>query len=236
MKKIVILSSYTLHHRYFIYHIFQKNIEISLILMETVHVESPFSVGELFDAKEDQFEEEHFFEGEPYTLPSGIVEEVANVNDKNSIKLLKEIEPDFGIVFGTGKISKEVIDILGDGLINVHRGIAERYRGLDSDLWAIYHHDYENIGVTIHKVFSALDTGDIAYCEKMPVLKNMKIFQIRYYTTVIATKLVIKAIFAYLSGELKFKPQLKKGRYYSFMPVDLKKVVQDRFNKYCERL
>ena len=49
---------------------------------------------------------------------------------------------------------------------------AQYYRGLDSDLWAIYHRDYKNIGVTIHMVDSELDTGEILYQENTPCIKE----------------------------------------------------------------
>jgi hypothetical protein len=63
----------------------------------------------------------------------------------------------------------------------------------------------------------------------------MKIYQIRYYTTLIAAELVIKAVGQYLrSGELPSYPQPQEGRYYSFMPIELKRVVAEKFNKYCE--
>ncbi len=121
-------------------------------------------------------------------------------------------------------------------MINVHRGITEKYKGLDSDLWAIYHGDYENIGVTIHRVSSNLDAGEIAFCEAMPLIGNMKIHQIRYYTTIISTRLVMESIYKYLQNNLTYREQNSYGRYYSFMPTDLKKIVQCKFNKYCQSL
>ena len=118
----------------------------------------------------------------------------------------------------------------------MHRGIAQKYRGLDSDLWAIYHQDYKSIGVTIHLVEEKLDTGAIIYQKEMKLIKNMKIFQIRYYTTLIATDLVKKTIADYSSGALQPVPQEKIGRYYSFMPLDLKSIVTNRFNLYCKNI
>jgi len=159
-----------------------------------------------------------------------------NVNSEQAIDYIKGIDPDFGIVFGTRKISNKVIEQFPDGLINVHRGISEEYRGLDSDLWAIYHDDYSNIGVTIHKVEPSLDTGDIVYQDRLPLELHMKIYHLRYYTTLLATKLVISALRDYCSGALQQSPQKKKGRYYSFMPIELKKVVNKKFNRYVETL
>ena len=96
-------------------------------------------------------------------------------------------------------------------------------KGLDSDLWAIYHDDFNNIGVTIHKVDTELDTGDFSYSKSLKLDKNMQIFQLRFYTTLLAYELVKKTLLDFINGDIKFSKQKKIGRYYSFMPIQLKK-------------
>ena len=236
MKKIAVLSSDTAHHRYFLNAILKEGISLAGGLFETEHVEAPFPIGPLFETEEDSFEAEHFFREIPGELPNGLAYEVESLNSLESVEKIRSLNPDFGVVFGTGKISKDVIQMFPDGLINVHRGIAEEYRGLDSDLWAIYHSEFENIGVTIHKVASLLDTGDVVFQKRMELKAGMKTHQIRYYTSLIATDLVIKALKDYLFGTLQHKPQEKIGKYYSFMPLDLKKIVNEKFNNYCGKL
>jgi methionyl-tRNA formyltransferase len=236
MKKIAVLSSDTAHHRYFLNSILKEGIPLAGCLFETKHVRAPFPTEPLFKAEEDAFEREYFFKEIPRELPKDLVSEGSSVNSAGSTEWIRALSPDFGVVFGTGKISKEVIQMFPDGLINVHRGIAEKYRGLDSDLWAIYHNDYGNIGVTIHKVATHLDTGDIVCQERMELKANMKTHQIRYYTSLIATELVTQSLKDYLAGSLRQKAQRKKGRYYSFMPLELKKIVNQKFNNHCEKL
>mgnify|MGYP006129545483 CR=1 FL=1 len=235
MKKIVILTTDTLHHRYFINYLLESVI-LSAVIVENNVSHAEFETGPLYENKEKEFELKHFFDETPNTLPTNILKNVKSVNDQISIETLKKINPDFGIVFGTGRISEDIINLFKDGLINVHRGVVEKYRGLDSDLWAIYHNDYKNIGVTIHQVFPELDTGNIVFSEKMPLKINMKVYQIRYVTTVIASKLVQKSIFNYLNSNLNTIPQKKLGRYYSYMPLVLKKIVLRKFNNYCKNL
>ena len=70
----------------------------------------------------------------------------------------------------------------------------------------------------------------------MPVRPGMRTWQIRYYTTLMATRLVGQALRAYLEGRLTERPQEFPGRYYSFMPLELKKGVACKFDRYCERL
>ncbi|MBI89841.1 MAG: formyl transferase [Candidatus Marinimicrobia bacterium] len=235
-KKVVVLSSDTTHHRYFINFLIQKGIEFDSIIFETQHVNAPFAVSPFFEDKEEHFEKSNFFININYSLPENLVVDVETVNSSKAIEIFDTLKPDIGIVFGTGKINKKVLGMFKDGLINVHRGIAQYYRGLDSDLWAIYHRDYKNIGVTIHMVDSELDTGEILYQENILMHKGMKTHQLRYYTTKIATDLIYKSILDYFSSGFKSYPQEKRGRYYSFMPLVLKRIVNKRFNSFCENL
>lgn len=236
MKKIIILSSDTVHHRYFFNKLIKKGVLIDSIIFETTHVKPPFDTGPLFEAEEKGFEKENFFSDVSYSLEGFNIFQFENVNSESSEELIRKINPDLGIVFGTRKIQSHIISLFPDGLINVHRGIAQLYRGLDSDLWAIYHGDYNNIGVTIHMIENRLDTGNIIYQETMPIKKKMKTFQIRYYTSIIATNLILKSIEDYFSGSFKTYPQKSLGRYYSFMPIQIKKIVNKKFNRYCNSL
>lgn len=234
-KKILILSTDAAHHRYFINFLLQNGISLEGCYFETTSVKPPFETGPLFEDTEKEFEMENFFRRVPFELNLEATN-VQDINNEASIAKIKCSKADFGIVFGTRRLSPELISAFRDGLINVHRGMSEEYRGLDSDLWAIYHGDYGNIGVTIHKVAVDLDVGDIVYQQAMPLVKNMKVYQIRYYTTLISSELALRATLDYLEGCLKSRPQTKRGRYYSFMPLVLKNIVANKFEKYCEKL
>ena len=50
-----------------------------------------------------------------------------------------------GIVFGCRKIKQDIIKSFNYGLINIHRGVIKKYRGLESDLWALFYKDFNNI-------------------------------------------------------------------------------------------
>jgi methionyl-tRNA formyltransferase len=236
MKKIAIFSTDTAHHRFFLNSILKEGVPLVGCIFERGQIKSPFPTYPLFEKEEESFEAENFFTVIPRELPNGLAIEVESINSVDAAERIISLNPDFGVVFGTGRISNDVIQMFPDGLINVHRGITEEYRGLDSDLWAIYHQDYDNLGVTIHKVEPLLDTGDIVYQERVKLKSGFRAHQIRFYTTVIATELVIRALKDYLTGSLQLKPQEKKGRYYSFMPLDLKKIVIRKFNNYCSKL
>jgi methionyl-tRNA formyltransferase len=228
MRGIVILATDTLHRRYFIKKIIAAGIHVEKIIFETELVQPKFAVGPFYAEEEKEFESSVFFTEFVNDMSGLPVEYVSTINDDRVIEILESVQSSFGVVFGTRKIEQRVIDLFKDGLINVHRGIASQYRGLDTNLWAIYHSDYSNIGVTIHKVADTLDTGDVVYEQMMPLPENIKVFQLRYHETLLATQLTINAVNNYLKNELEYFPQEQVGRYYSFMPLVIKETIPSK--------
>lgn len=233
---ILVLTTDTNHHRYFLNRMLGAGLPVRDCLMESTSIEPPFATGPVYGAQEDKFEHENFFKEERSDLERFLMQETENFNANDSHEKIKSVSPAFGVVFGARRLSPDTIRLFPGGLINVHRGIAQYYRGLDSDLWAIYHKDYGALGVTIHKIDDELDTGEIVCQEYLAPKQGMRCYQLRYYTTLIATELVIVALRKYLSGTLTSAKQEKIGRYYSFMPKDLKKIVARQFDQYCKNL
>jgi len=65
------------------------------------------------------------------------------------------------VVAAYGQIlSREVLEIASKGGINVHASLLPKYRGAAPIAWAIYHGEQET-GVTIIRMSTALDAGDI---------------------------------------------------------------------------
>lgn len=231
MKKIVLLASDTPHRRYFIKKLVTSGIIIDAIIFESTSIKPSFPVSPFFSEEEADYEKRNFFKDFDDQLDDQNIKIFESVNEPSCIEYLKVVKPDFGLVFGTRKLEADVIKQFKDGAINIHRGIAEEYRGLDTNLWAIYHSDIDNAGVTIHYVSQELDTGDIVFQERVIYPKNIQIFQLRYYETLLCAELSIKALIDYLSNRLTFRPQTKKGRYYSFMPLVMKELLPAKLER-----
>lgn len=231
MKQILFLGTDTLHRRYMINRMRTEGFEFDEIILERESVKPTFHTGPFLDEEQCAFEQKHFFERVSSDISKENLKSVATLNDSESIDVIRAHNPDFGIVSGACKLSPEVINQFKDGLINVHLGIAEDYRGLDSNLWAAYHGDYDHMGVTIHWVDTQLDTGDIIFQEKVNLPVHTKIYQLRYYTTLLAVELVLNALRDYTTTGISSRTQTKRGRYYSFMPLCLKEQVEKKFEK-----
>lgn len=91
-----------------------------------------------------------------------------------SMELWQEIgenQYDLGIVFGTGIIKKGLFALPKKGMINIHQGITQWYRGQPPAFWELYNNERKT-GITIHKVAEKLDGGDIIFQKSISILPN----------------------------------------------------------------
>ena len=107
----------------------------------------------------------------------------------------------------------------------------KEYRGLDSDLWALYEEKYDKLNVAIHYIDEDLYTVDVLSESNCPINKIQELYQIKYYTTCLATMMVLNLLGKFRSeGKLKGVKQTKLGKYYSAMPIDKKWETQRKFD------
>ncbi|MAG26292.1 hypothetical protein CMI47_12135 [Candidatus Pacearchaeota archaeon] len=75
--------------------------------------------------------------------------------------LLKELELDYIFTFGCGLLKPSIYNIPKYGCINIHTGLVQYYRGVDSNIWAIMDEHMDRIGSTIHYIDSSIDAGKV---------------------------------------------------------------------------
>lgn len=235
--KIIILTTDTFHHSFFVQQILNKR-DIEKVIIEKTSITPPFDTYHPYESKQNEYEKQKFFNKKNKKI-SDITDVIQSntINDLKIINHIKNISPDIIIVFGTRKISTDLIRQCPEGIINLHGGNPEEYRGLDTHLWAIYHKDYSNLTTTLHRLVNKIDAGDIISQKKIEIFKNMKFHSLRYYNTKICIELTLSALDMFEQrGNFKGKALGKIGRYYSFMPSVLKDICVKRFNKYSEVL
>ncbi len=95
---------------------------------------------------------------------------ISNINDSSLIELLqtnKNIEK----VILTGAnylkgIQYESVSQKVKHILNIHMGDPNKFRGLDSNFWALSSNPDSNASVTLHYANKNLDTGEIIYIER----------------------------------------------------------------------
>ena len=66
-----------------------------------------------------------------------------------------------GFVFGAPLLKKEIFKIPKYGCINIHTGLVEHYRGVDSSLWAMHDDKPNLLGTTLHYIDESIDAGSV---------------------------------------------------------------------------
>tara|TARA_B110000977_G_scaffold201338_1_gene295453 strand:- start:37499 stop:38212 length:714 start_codon:yes stop_codon:yes gene_type:complete len=231
-SRIILITTDTLHHKFLIKIINKiKNIELIIFLIKFKKNNNISA----FYKKENNFEKKIFFKKKEYRIENKIFT-FRDVNSQKIKNKIKDLKPELGILFGTKKVDKDLILLFKKKLINIHRGIIESYRGLDSEFWACINKDYKNIGSTIHFVKLKLDVGKIILQKKLDLKKNMKSFQLKSLTTIIAAKNINNIIRKILSNKITVKKKQKIGKYYSKISSNLKEEAIKNFDFYCSGL
>ena len=233
--RCVLLTTDTKHHRYFANRMAQRA-DLTVIL-EPERPHHPKPPQRFLDMQED-FEDHFFGEAIPSSFSGHqVLCEVEPVNGPACIGRISDLKPDLLIAFGTGRLLPQ---LFGQGRLslNVHRGILPNYRGLDSDLWAFYFGDFENVGTTLHQMESRLDTGPILWQKRLKIQRGCEPHQLRYSTTLLAAEGMGEICDRLERGvPLRATPQdLSKGRYFSIIPPLKRRIALWRFSRYVRRL
>jgi len=231
--KVVLLTTDTTHHTYFAWKL-NEVFPLHAVFLETKGIIPHFETFHPFEALRDAYERETLLKDFDGTIND--VTDTRNFESMNSEKCvfaLQVLKPDIVIVFGTGKLHMPLIRMASFACLNLHGGNPERYRGLDTHLWAIYHNDFNDLVTTLHYVDANLDTGDIVLQSELEFESSTKLYQIRAINTKVCVNLLLIALNAFQSiGCLPSRKQVACGRYYSFMPAVLKEDCAKKFNRY----
>ena len=141
---------------------------------------------------------------------------VKNASNLQCLSILKSLTPELVIVFGTSILKPEVLAIAKRYTLNIHGGIAPKYRNVHSDFWAISKRDLKNIGTSIIHLDPGIDTGDIAIQGLLDISPDDTLFSIKKKNTELSLKLIIQAI-----------EMAKKGN----LPKDQQKKIKESFYK-----
>ena len=234
---MVVFTTETSHHTYFVQEL-SKVVPLEYVLVEKNAPVAPFETLHPFEKVRESYERNIFWGGSNISLSDvAKIIEVNSINSAEALAYLRKLKPEIIFVFGVGRIGKEVIEVCPDGIFNLHGGDPEEYRGLDSHLWAIYHNNFERLIVTLHRINEKLDDGDIVLQTPIPLAPRMELHELRRYNTVVCLQFVLAAMDQYVrEGRVIARPQVRYGRYYSFMPSLLKEVCQRQFKRYVENL
>ena len=235
--KIVLLTTETTHHTYYAWKL-NAQFPLAAIVLETRRWVAPFETSHPFEVLRDTYEREVLLADCKSTFTDiADTRVLETVNSDEGVASLRALAPDVIIIFGTGRVSAQLIALPTTACLNLHGGNPEHYRGLDTHLWAIYHRDFLNLVTTLHRVDAELDTGDIVFQSQLQIDKHSRLHHLRAINTEACLQMSLVALSALESrGQLPSRKQLTAGRYYSGMPAVLKEDCLKKFERHVMRL
>ena len=218
--KVIILTTNTDHHKYFINKICTSDDNLS-VFFETKKPVFKYKTAHKFYKLRDKFEKK-VFQNQKYKRNIKYFNYIS-VNDHSVKKNIYKIKPDIIVAFGISILKKKILKSFNHiDFVNFHGGDPELYRGLDSHFWGLYHKDFNNLYTTMHYIDLGIDTGDIISKKKIKISELTNIYDLRIKNTIFCIKMFNSFYRKKINNEKikKFK-QKNKGRYYSALPSQL---------------
>lgn len=128
-------------------------------------------------------------------LEAGIpIYQPTKIRDSESLKVLKDLNPDIIVVAAYGKIlPKEMLELPPYGCINIHASILPKYRGAAPIHWAVINGEKET-GITIMQMDEGMDTGDILLIGKIDIPEDAHTGEMFERLATLGGKLLIEAL------------------------------------------
>ncbi len=227
-KRIVLLTGDELRHQFFRKFIANEN-EINVLatycesekgnLNDLISKSNEVTDARVAHLKERELVENFFFKEyceKVKDLSNPIKISKGQVNDKQCIEEVKELNPDIIIAYGCSIITSSLLKLFKNKFINIHLGLSPYYRGSGTNFWPIVNNEFHCIGTTFMHVDEGIDTGEVIHQIRAVIYPWDNIHQIGnrliYNSFVECIKLVLK-----FEDLKKMKPILlnkEKEKYY----------------------
>lgn len=137
-----------------------------------------------------------------------------DINSEESIKRIREFNPDIILVVAYGQIlHPEILNIPALGCINIHASLLPKYRGAAPINWAIINGEKET-GITFILMSEKVDAGEILFQRKVKISPDETYGELSERLSRLSGELVNEIIEKFKKGELKAIPQDKERATY----------------------
>jgi methionyl-tRNA formyltransferase len=126
-----------------------------------------------------------------------------SVNTPEGVAGVQALRPELLVVAAYGQIlSAEVLDAAPRGGVNVHASLLPKYRGAAPINWAIYHGEKQS-GVTIIRMSTRLDAGDMLAQEALDLLPDETAGELEARLAPLGARLALQVIEQIEAGTAK---------------------------------
>jgi methionyl-tRNA formyltransferase len=140
-----------------------------------------------------------------------------DLNSESFLAQLRSLQPDLVVSVAAPQIfQRPLIELPRLGCINIHNSMLPKYRGMLPNFWQLFHGE-ESTGITVHRINSALDDGEIILQVASPVEPGESLDALIVKTKRAGAALMCRAIAQLRDGTAvgKLNPQ-SDGSYFSF--------------------
>jgi hypothetical protein len=153
--------------------------------------------------------------GQSFAAP-GKVRIVNGINSEECIALVRQVDPDAILVYGTSVVKDSVLSLAREICLNMHTGISPHYRGTACAFWPVVNGELDMLGATIHECTSHIDGGAIFEIARVQYQAGDDLHALFGRVVVAGAKAYVNVVRRYLAGELRGEPQnLLLGAEYS---------------------
>lgn len=135
-------------------------------------------------------------------------------NSPEAVEHIRGFAPDLLVLCGCSIIKEPLLSIPDRGALNLHGGLAQRYRGVWTTLWAMVNEEPEYVGATVHFVSSGIDDGDIVYQGRPEVTADDDPESLYVKVVKLGIDMMLSAVEDVESGRIRRYPLEQKGRLY----------------------
>lgn len=136
------------------------------------------------------------------------------LNTPETVKAVAALDPDLLLLCGCSIIKKDLLEVPRLGTLNLHGGLAQRYRGVWTTLWAVVNREPEYVGATVHFVAPGIDDGDIVFQGRPEIGPDDNPESLYVKVVQLGVEMMASAVEGMASGEIRRYPLELRGTLY----------------------
>lgn len=173
-------------------------------------------------ARDKEAAEQRHFEGSAerfrrrhgHLVLAAVTPQHGSINDDHFVRVIRDAAPDVIAVMGTALLRRAIIESAPIAL-NLHTGLSPYYRGGLTNFWPFIENDYGYFGVTVHKLSTGIDSGDIVNSDRVLLVPDDTFPEINCRAIERGIELMADTLqYIAVEGEVAGIPQWTKGKLF----------------------
>ena len=130
------------------------------------------------------------------------------------LQTLQKTNASVGFIFGAPLLRSDIFSIPKYGCVNIHTGLVDHYRGVDSSLWAMHDNRPDLIGATLHYIDDSIDAGEIIETDIIDIDATDTLNTLFYKTCQVGFRLLSSNIGDIITDKVNKKVLNNRGKLY----------------------